>query len=260
MTVETEVATERGARRFFVEGIVIVASILLAFWIEAWWAGLGEARDERESLELVSRDLTGAIEQLEDFSVFIEGHTDAAFDVYEALTRPEGITDRRVVSDRLMRVLDRRTVVLPKAAYTDLLSTGTLRLIENRNLRDAIVRFYEEAERVETIFARNNAVFADGYIFGLVEDGLVQYRPVGDRGTPASTAVTEELAARFPDDFDYGLDYFWSRPQSSREWHQIRSRLLFSSSALLTSREYAQQLVGSATALRERVDAELGSR
>ena len=54
------------------EAAMIVVSILLAFWIDAWWSGLREAQDERESLELVSRDLNAAIVQLTEFAEFTE--------------------------------------------------------------------------------------------------------------------------------------------------------------------------------------------
>ena len=36
--------------RVFVEGVVIVLSILLAFGIDAWWDELGDRRSEREAL------------------------------------------------------------------------------------------------------------------------------------------------------------------------------------------------------------------
>ena len=44
--------------RVFVEGVVIVGSILLAFGIDAAWEGVHEREDERASLELLSRDLS----------------------------------------------------------------------------------------------------------------------------------------------------------------------------------------------------------
>jgi hypothetical protein len=59
-------------RRKLGEATMIVASILLAFWIDAWWVGLEEAEDERESLELVSRDLKAAIVQLTEYAEFAE--------------------------------------------------------------------------------------------------------------------------------------------------------------------------------------------
>ena len=52
--------------------------------------------------------------------------------------------------------IDRRTIRLPTAAFTDLLSTGNLRVIQDREVRDAIVRFYEMTERSQTIIDKNN--------------------------------------------------------------------------------------------------------
>jgi hypothetical protein len=43
--------------RVFVEGVVIVGSILLAFGIEAWWDGRQERQEVAQSLELIARDL-----------------------------------------------------------------------------------------------------------------------------------------------------------------------------------------------------------
>jgi len=40
-------------RRLLIEGIVIVASILLAFWIDAWWDSAQDRAEEREILGLL---------------------------------------------------------------------------------------------------------------------------------------------------------------------------------------------------------------
>ncbi len=45
--------------RVFVEGVVIVGSILLAFGIEAWWDGVQEGRLELEYAERLKDDLAG---------------------------------------------------------------------------------------------------------------------------------------------------------------------------------------------------------
>ncbi len=42
--------------RVFVEGVVIVASILLAFGIEAWWEGVQERQEEQEALRGLASD------------------------------------------------------------------------------------------------------------------------------------------------------------------------------------------------------------
>ncbi len=50
--------------RVFVEGVVIVGSILLAFGLQAWWDERDERRAERIYLEQLRADLVGAEEQL----------------------------------------------------------------------------------------------------------------------------------------------------------------------------------------------------
>ena len=48
--------------RVFLEGAVIVASILLAFGIEAWWDGRQERAEERDALEALAADFVVATE------------------------------------------------------------------------------------------------------------------------------------------------------------------------------------------------------
>ncbi len=64
--------------RIFIEGTVIVCSILLAFGIEAGWDRMQRSMDERESLTLLSRDLQAGLEQLEEFIAFSSGASRAA--------------------------------------------------------------------------------------------------------------------------------------------------------------------------------------
>ena len=42
--------------RVFVEGVVIVASILLAFGLQAWWEGVQEREEERATLERLAAE------------------------------------------------------------------------------------------------------------------------------------------------------------------------------------------------------------
>ena len=81
----------------------------------------------------------------------------------------------------------RRTLRLGRATYTDLLSTGNLRLIRNADLRDRIVRLYEANERVQLIRDRNNQEFVDRmYVTYLLDQGLVA--PPPDRKLAAVAA------------------------------------------------------------------------
>lgn len=251
-----------GARwkRYLGEATIIVVSILLAFWIDTWWGGLGEARDERESLELVSRDLNAAIVQLTEYAEFAEQIGTEGLKAVEALSANE-VHDHLELSRMIQRASNRKTVALPTAAYTDMVSTGTLRLVRNRNLRDAIVRFYESAEIAQRILEKNNALFLDGHLYSFYADGLLMWRtdePWGKR--EAQVIATRKAASVLSEEFEYGPDYFWTLPTNSPEWHRLRSSLSVTSHTLFMGREYALEIIEDAQTLDVKVRRELDVR
>jgi hypothetical protein len=135
--------------RTIFQGFVIIIAVMLAFGADNLWNDQALKKDELESLELVLRDLGDSVKELQDFSDYSAGAFDAALGAYSALSR-RAPYDKNTIRSDLLRV-DRYTLDLPSSAYTDLLSTGELSVISNRNLRDAIVRFYESAEHNQAI-------------------------------------------------------------------------------------------------------------
>ena len=97
-------------QRLAAESIAIVAGILLAFAIDAWWEEQGRIVEEIESLGLIHRDLTDTVEQLAGYRDFAEVGAHAAIDAYGAITGP-GPYDAEVIRDDMLLV-DRRTVVI----------------------------------------------------------------------------------------------------------------------------------------------------
>ena len=242
------------------EAAMIVASILLAFWIDAWWGELREVRDERESLELVSRDLNAAIVQLTEFTEFTEQIGTEGLKAMEALSANE-VHDHLKLSRMIQRASNRKTVALPTAAYTDLVSTGTLRLVRNRNLRDAIVRFYESAEIAQRILEKNSSLFLDGHIYSFYADGLLMWRTDEQWGwSEAQVIATRKAASVLSESFEYGPDYFWSLPTNSAEWYRLRSSLSVTSHTLFMGREYALEIIEGARTLDAEIRRELEAR
>ena len=239
------------------EAAVIVASILLAFWIDAWWAERGQAADERESLELVSRDLNAAIVQLTEFADFTEQVGTDGVRAVDALSA-DNVADPLQVSRLIQSASNRKTVALPMAAYTDMVSTGTLRLVRNRDLRDGIVRFYESAEIAQRILEKNNSLFIDGHLYSFYADGLLMWRTDQAWGLREGQQIaTRQARSALSEDFEYRPDYFWSLPTDSLEWNRLRSSLSVASHTLLMGRQYALELIEEAQSLDAEVQREL---
>lgn len=212
-------------KRLSAEATAIVASILLAFAIDAWWDNLSTSEDEKESLELIQRDLNSAIAQIGTFLDFASNASQKALSVYATLSRP-GPYDRDQIHRDMLGV-DRKTMRLPRAAYTELLSTGNLRVIRDRELRDAIVRFYARAELTELIIQKNNDYVLDTLLYGAyVEDGLLYLHAASSVGFPevdrAHATINEQLGR----DFRHAEDPMWKYAPDSPQWDKLRSVLI----------------------------------
>jgi len=239
-------------KRISVEAAAIVASILLAFAIDAWWADQADQRDEVESLSLIHRDLLEAEEQLHDYIAYAQSAAESAINAYAALSRP-GPYDREYIRAELFRV-DRLTLRIPRAAYQDLLSTGNLRIIEDRQLRDSIIRFYEDMERTELVIRSNNAAFLDGLLSDIYYgEGLLLPLNLSDAGSAVINTANINIFKKIPADVRTLQDPLWQLGSDSREWQRLRAAVLYAASIHGVGAALAGDLLNSATSLADAV-------
>jgi hypothetical protein len=240
--------------RTIFQGFVIIIAVMLAFGADNLWNDQALKKDELESLELVLRDLGDSVKELQDFSDYSAGAFDAALGAYSALSR-RAPYDKNTIRSDLLRV-DRYTLDLPSSAYTDLLSTG-----DNRNLRDAIVRFYESAEHNQAIVERNNSVYIDGQIIpALYERGLILPHFRGDTGNRAMNEANDAVQARLGADFRHRADPVWNFPIDSREWRTLRSTLLAAAQIHSMGENTANQMIQEAQRLEDAIVIYLNER
>ena len=244
------------ARWFAAEYLIVVLGVLTAVAINAWWQGRQDAASEANYLALVSRDLHQMVANLEELSAFEAQQFEDGVRAYHLLSEPGLPPERQAEVSRLLaRLTDRRTVSVVDAAYEDLVSTGNLRLIRDRRLRDQIVSFHEEAGRVVEIHNRNNWLFVDGlFVREVYGRGLFLRRPGSNIvGTTGRDSV---LHARLAGGYIEDADAAWAVPQTAPEWDLVRGQLLMRIDIASIARGQADRLLESARELREVVEAE----
>jgi uncharacterized membrane protein YccC len=64
-------------KRIFAEGVAIVVSILLAFWIDAWWAAGRESDEVREMLSAVLEDFQRSKSRVDSRRSFASARQDS---------------------------------------------------------------------------------------------------------------------------------------------------------------------------------------
>lgn len=131
--------------RVSAEGIVIIASILLAFGIDAWWARSSAQAEARVELVRVQGELTADRERI---ARSVQGRADIAAAAFEITTliEADGQTPVSVPDALLVRVISVGTFETRTPALDGLLRAGRISLIEDVGVRGAIAN-WERAVR-----------------------------------------------------------------------------------------------------------------
>ncbi len=123
-------------KRVIAEGVAIVASILLAFAIDAWWQNRNEAASEQRLLQALLAEFEHNNDVLiEAGEQYRQRHEDASkLLAYANVDWSE--VDQTDYGDRVRGLLSNRTFHLESGAHDGLLASGELSLIRDDVLRN----------------------------------------------------------------------------------------------------------------------------
>ena len=247
MTIHQNLWSTR-ARWFAAEFLVIVTGVLVAVALGSVYQRRQDARNEATYLTLLSRDVGQTIRQLEEKTAFEAAQLRDGLVAYRALSASSRPANPTEVSAALRKLVDRRTLMLIDATYQDLLSTGNLRLIRNRDLRDQIVEFYGTTRAEYEIMNKNNAYFVDDLYNSLVlGKGLL--KPGGASNARILAEMDAELSQLMGAGFMAEPDYLWSLPPNAPEWSQLKSTLVARIRIAYTSEKSAARALERTQAL-----------
>jgi len=167
--------------------------------------------------------------------------------------------NKEAVVSALSRLTSRRTLRLVRATYTNLVSTGNLRLIRNSALRDRIVKYYEESDRRTAIVDRNNQFFVDQlYAAHLSSTGLIVPRPTNNL-QPVNAAMGE-FAERMGVPIAAGSDPLWRLPASAPEYEVLVGKVWQRTSVSFQAIYNVKVAADQAAEVRQAISAELAAR
>jgi hypothetical protein len=130
-------------RRVFLEGAVIVGSILLAFGIDAWWDGLQDRRLERQYYVRVAADLTDDSASIERIMRFNQVYRQSALALIEvAEGRGGSAHDHSELMHMVAWAGYLTRMNLETATFDDLVGSGRLGLLTAPELTSALLLYY----------------------------------------------------------------------------------------------------------------------
>ncbi len=250
----------RRFRHFFAELVLVVAGILIALAIDGWVEDRRERDAEIEYLELLLRDVreiekeAGTQLQFEHDQVLT---ATAAYSLLESANPAENAADIGVAISALTM---RRTVNLGSATYEQMVSSGHLQLIHNRELRDQLVRHFANMRRSEQIFGKNNQDLVDDIIVPYVMNEGVSYRPREEEIIESVTRASELYTAALGADFTPRLDVVLLQPPDAESWNDMRRQVLFRLNIATNGQARAEQALEQNRAIAAVIEAELEMR
>lgn len=126
-------------KRLSIEAVTIVASILLAFAIDAWWDYIGDRREEAELLRNLESELANNSQILTNDIKDVEDYTEAARRLLAATESVDAVSlPLESIGKDLWQTMSWRTSNLSTASLDSAINTGRLALIRDDELRTAL--------------------------------------------------------------------------------------------------------------------------
>ena len=143
------------------EVVLVVIGILIALQVSTWNKERLASKKENTYLLNLQNDLE---QQLEYIDIQLEKEnisTNIAQEVLDRYEREGVITIDSTSSNQLNELSIRKTFTKADPTYQDLISTGNIGLIKDGSLRNELVLYYMELDRIETIMFNNNVLYVD---------------------------------------------------------------------------------------------------
>ena len=162
-------------KRITVEGAVIVASILLAFWIDAWWE---DRQDRNEELVILSSllDEFQLIEQnLRQLDIYHTAMLDSARKLLASSVRPDQPLDDEEI-DRLLADLMWFTspdwLLTPE--LNSLVFSGDLSVVSNSQLRRDLGKLPTTLDGIRNIMQKDLDFYNDEFLAYLTANSFIE--------------------------------------------------------------------------------------
>ena len=145
-------------KRISIEAAAVVASILLAFAIDAWWQESQKQEDIHLSLERLSDNLKTTLLDLQTDAGILEQSWVAA---QILINSKQSELVRGSAETALAELFDTRIPIVESAEYKSLTSTGMLRDISNANIVASVTSVYEQVPYLQSLSSSSGGAVRD---------------------------------------------------------------------------------------------------
>jgi hypothetical protein len=183
-------------RRLLTEGAIIVLSILLAFWIDAWWQESEDRERELVVLQALLGELEGMRDDFDSQRDYNEAILAATTQLLEAGTAGEHALGQDQVDELLGDIVWYNASSIWHSATMDLLvSAGDLAALSNMQLVRLLVPLHNRLESAQARYKLDEALYRNEVIPFLGKNGNLPQILAGIDHAPGITNWPYEFPA-----------------------------------------------------------------
>jgi len=148
------------------EIVLVVIGILIALSINTWNQGRQASHKEASYIVNLQTDLEEQLEYIEIQLEYEVKYFEVSNRLLDLFKKESTLTIDTASSKDLSTLTERKTFTKADPTYQDLIATGNIGLIQDEYLRNELLSYYLELERINKIMLNNNALLIDE-MFGL---------------------------------------------------------------------------------------------
>ena len=179
--------------RILVEGVAIIASILIAFAIDAWWEDRQETESEIRNLVRVSAELEANSERIQSKLQTIEDSIEATSTFISWMGPQPTIFEKEVLVEQWDTLYGIGFFSLQRSATRDYLASGQTDTAKNVEVRRAISEWYSSGTALEEQYDRLRIAHAN--ISAYLQDAIPFLHTIS-----ANALMSDHPTSKFPFD------------------------------------------------------------
>ena len=242
------------------ELVILVIGIYIGLQVDDWVSERRNRETETMYLELLARDVAELQEQVDAQLVFEKDKVQAASRAYELLTTENPAAHQAELGGLLTSLSGRRTLSLASATYEQMVSSGHLQLIRDRDLRDKIVRHFALLKRDEKIVGKNNQDLVDDIFSPFLLQTGISLRLTRSDTVDTMNRSNEIMMEELGPEYEPLPDAVFSRPPEAESWSVMRRNVLFRMRIAAVGQTKAEEITAYMQEIAEELAEELAER
>ena len=254
----TKHVTDQNWFAVFIDFLIVVLGILIAFQITEW----NEASQDRaieqdykilliEDLKTIKDELINQIEHEE----FIVKHAARSLKILNNMSiNPQA----ELFGQTLALITGRRTLKLESPTFTEIKGAGRLTVIQNAALRKEMITYFDDLSRSVTIVQKNNDYIVESFTAFLKEIGIGIIPLNEETCTPNSENIPCEFSQHFQQAINGAktdsADVILNSSSDDPIWIQFRSHISYRAMGAVANLQRSKKILADTADLAKKLE------